>query len=99
MPKICPRYAQDMRKICPRYARNMPEICPRFGREMCKKKKLGQNFVGQNVFRQNVHYFYESWGKMFWDKMSLGQNASGAKCPLADMISIDILAGQIWPKN
>ena len=53
-------------ETCPRYAQGMPEVCPRYARDMPEKyaKKLGQN----------VHYFYESWGKMSWGKMSLGQN-------------------------
>ena len=36
MPKICPRYAQDMPEICPRYAQDMPEICPRYAQDMPK---------------------------------------------------------------
>ena len=56
-------YSLDMPEIYQRYARYIPEICQRN-----KQKKLGQN----------VHYFYESWGKM-----SVGQNVLGAKCPLA----------------
>ena len=52
----------------------MLKICPRYAKEICKNK-LGQN----------VHYFYESWGKMSWGKMSLGQNVSGAKCPWGKM--------------
>ena len=73
MPEIYSRYARDIPEICLRYAQDMLKICPRYAKEICKNK-LGQN----------VHYFYESWGKMSWGKMSLGQNVSGAKYPLAE---------------
>ena len=36
MPKICPRYAQDMHEICTRYAWHMPDICPRYAQGMPK---------------------------------------------------------------
>ena len=75
MPKICPRYAQDMPEICPRYVQDMPEICLRYAQDMLKicpryAKEICKNKLGQNVLGQNVHYFYESWGKMSWGKMS-----------------------------
>ena len=36
MPKICPRYAQDMPNICPRCARVMPEVCAKYTQDTLK---------------------------------------------------------------
>ena len=72
MPNICLRYSRDMPNVCPRYAQDMPEKYA---------KKLGRNVLGENV-----HYFYESWGKMSLGQNVLGQNVIGAKCPLTSKI-------------
>ena len=45
IPKICPRYAQDMFKICPRYAENMPKLCPRNDQDMPKILSNLQNNI------------------------------------------------------
>ena len=122
MPKICPRYAQNMPKKCLRYAQDMPNICPRYIKDMPKKcprytqdmpeiaqdmPKICQKYAQdipkicqrnkQKKLRQNVHYFYKRWGKMFlgkcpWGKMSVGQNVLGAKYPPA--CEIKVLGGR-----
>ena len=37
MPKICSSYAQDMPKKCQRYAPDMPKICRKYSQNMPKK--------------------------------------------------------------
>ena len=91
MPKICPRYAQDMPKICLRYARDMPNICPRYAQgmpeiclryaqdmlEICPRyaKEICKNKLGQNVLGQNVHFLFTK----------VGAKCPGAKCPWGKM--------------
>ena len=40
MPKICPRYAQDMPEICPKYAQDMHKICTRYAQDMTTHKTV-----------------------------------------------------------
>ena len=88
MPKIFPRYTQDIPKICPRYAQNMPEICPRYARDMPKtyaKKSWGKM---STIILELGHYvplpkFCAIWGKMSRGILSWGILSFGAKCLLA----------------
>ena len=55
------------------------------------QRKMQKN--GENVLGHNVHYFYESWGKM-----SVGQNVLRTKCPLA-VFFLQLLVYVVDAKN
>ena len=63
MPRICPKYAQDMSEICPRYfqdspryARDMHKICPRYARYIPKIYTRYARYIRKKKLGQNVHY-------------------------------------------
>ena len=64
MPRICPKYAQDMPEICqryaqdsPRYARDLHKICPRYARYIPKIYPIYAQYMPDI-------YAKKSWGKM-----------------------------------